>query len=457
MNERLLTANSLLLGLLIWSSFTQALASGADGVDLATNLRQRERVEQKQKEYNQVYDYYLEACASSQWLPRFSNEKGTNFGHTFMMIRGACKDTEAVGTPQLKLCGPNSIVGISTDSEYKKLNWTVVESREFMLYGDHPADKAFTKDDYKNLIREAADRGVFENVDISVGDQQKAKDAGQTHAQWLAEFSFATDFALTLGRGVTCTRIPLSGTRSSTGPLQKVIHYLNSLNKKAYESAMAGTGGFEYNYVVNNCAHPTANTLATLGLARGRNTAPMLSDTTAEQFKRRLDAAVPYNVMLEGFQRGNNFDLGQIKKRLQKDPSALKALLELGWIPQQAGVIIEDIQPHGYQNDVFNPVVTRDFFSMMDQMIGMVNKSLPLPMQIIPEIQSDVRLYNKLMKKPKTTVLFANLTKWKKIYTLALHDKVLANNDGIDLALKNYLREKLVEIDRGLEKLSRFN
>lgn len=455
-SKKTIVLTSLLLGgLLPLRSFALETPPENDSV---ANVRERHVVESRQAIYNQIYPYYLEACASSQWKPRKA-DMGGPLGHTFMLIRGACKDPSAVGAPQLKVCGPDSIVGISTDNEYRSVQWTVVESREFMLFGDHPADRPFDESAYKNVKKEAERRGIFKNVLVNDHNYETARKKNLSDIDWLTDYTFATDYALTLGRSASCTRIPLSGTRSETGPLTRVIAYLNQLNRKAYESLQENklTGGYKYHYMTDNCTHPLVNSLAYLGLARGRDTTPLKDDSTSVQFSRRKDTGSPYNVMLDSYERGNNLDVARLKKRLLADPVAMNDFMNWGWLGPQHGVIIEEIKPHAYKNDIFNPNVSRDFFSVVDQLIIIANQKLPSMLQILPSLKVDAKYYERLIKKSETTDLVENLVLWKKIYKAALKDRALSANDPVDQELKKYFLLKLTEVVKASQRLNEYS
>ena len=82
--------------------------------------------------YDQLFPYYVEFCATSQFRSKLKGEGGVA-GHAVMYIKGACKDEQAA-FPQLRQCrvaatdlhDPEHGAGVSVGRWFQNVNWVAV-------------------------------------------------------------------------------------------------------------------------------------------------------------------------------------------------------------------------------------------------------------------------------------------------------------------------------------------
>jgi hypothetical protein len=427
----------------------------------ARNVGIRERLEAANDLYEKLFPYYFEACATSSFHP-LKGDDGGSFGHGIMLIHGACRDTSNPNGPQqIRFCeeNPNSTIGISTDAQFHNVNWTVVDSRTAILYGDHPADQPFNAETRLRLTEKSLNEGVYQNVVAKPWNQKEANEMGLTLNQWIAQFGFGTDYALTMARSVSCTRVPLSGTirGRENGPLLQIIAYLNHLNQKAWQAANIGNHlGYQYEYMVDNCTHPTANALAQIGLVHKRNTSLPGPVSTSQKLKRQPDFAIPYNVMFETYKESIvRTRVEPIIRNLLEKPEALESFKISGWLGSQAGVILEEIPPHSYQNSFFHTTVSRSFFSFAKYVKEELNSLFTRWTGFKPLSTDDTLLaeYERELRNPEAVDISFNLQKWKKIYEELLKDPQLNNGREIETLLKEHLLTKLSQTKELLTRL----
>lgn len=416
-------------------------------------LKKTLEVEKANRLYNMIFPAYLEICAGSQWQKRGA-AWGGNFGHGFAIIRGACRvEDPKTHIPQLKAC-KGGVVGISTDANYHNVQWTAVQSREMMLYGTLSPATALNRETYEKMLQAADQEGFLNGVRFR-------SDAKEVHDHQSAlDYVTATDFGVAVARSVDCTRIPLTGTKpgKENGPLEDVITFLNRLNQQAQQTASnpADTGvppyGFDYDSMVNNCAHTAYNALASIGLWAKKNTEGHPDEVT-EQLRRKNDLVAPFNAVLDAYVSNSNFDVKRILLHLRTHPEAMRTFKEYGWLGTQAGVLIEDIPAHNYQNAIFDPTVHRDFFSLLSQGVWYFSditktKKVPAPHPMETKFAALVA-----DTTGPAINLKANLLGWKAKYQAALLDPFLELDDSIANDLRAHIEAKLQEVEKALARI----
>lgn len=463
-----------LSGLALFGSFVVASGAQAEHVNFSPaennfcpNLISTANVEAYNQTYDRAFNQYIEICAGSQWQKRFDTYGGT-FGHAFALIRGACRVQDPIsGIPQLKPC-PGNVVGISTDAQYHSVVWTAVEGRDFMLYAGIAPQQPFDLATAARVREAAKTEGFLTGMSFKDYNNKENRERLNTEEEkrasdleWAVDFTLATDYGIALSRGASCTRIPLNGTKpgKEDGPLIEVINYLNQLNQNAYRASLQKEEGkpfgFEYDPVVNNCTHPLHNTLAALGVWRPKNTTGHPT-STLQQLARSKDLAAPFNTMLDAYEANSEIDLDFMIKWLKRNSLALKMLQDYGWVGPQAGVIIEEIQPHNFRNEVFDPNVNRGFFSLPGQMLSAIHKKVS---SWIPEYDPLARRYTALTKDPANiaaTDLVSNLRMWNEKYRNILEDARLNGTDPVVVELRNYFQAKYRETNDRLLHVTRF-
>lgn len=441
------------------SALAQNLIFSPEELNADRPLQKITAIETDNDRYDSVYSNYIEVCAGSQWLKRGAIAGG-NFGHAFAIIHGACRTEDPKShIPLLSAC-PGGTVSVSTESVFHNVQWVAAQDRSFILYGSISPRTAVDAQVYDKLLENTEKEGTLNGVAFRA-DSQDITDRRSS-----LEFTVGTDFAIALARGVSCTRVPLVGTKQGkeNAPLQEVLNHLNELNRKAYASSQqpGANGlppyGFTYSGMVNNCTHTVSNALAAIGYWKMKDTSGQ-PDKIPEQLRRIKDIAVPFNTMFDAYRVGNELNVKKIKDWLLKSPEAFRSLKDNGWLGHQDGVIIEDIPAHSFQNFIFEPRLRRDFFSVVGQSIGYVQARSDI--KILPEkgFNPVARLFEALIENPETPAmnLKLNLENWKSKYAEALNDPELQGTDAVTLELREHFQRKLSQVELRLEKLKQFD
>lgn len=439
--------------------------------ELCTAIEKRSAIENENARYNEAYSAYIEICASSQYKPIGDKDQGGYFGHSFAMIHGACRVEDPVThVQQLKPCDGGT-VGISTDAQYHNAQWSAAEGRDFMLYGGLKPGEKLDRATYEKLLEKAKTEGVLGNIgerfkpwnnkerreQLSTEQEKRASDM-----DWASRFTLGTDYALTLARSASCTRIPLRGLKpgKENAPLEDVLRYFNDLNQTAYQNSLPKQNGgpsfgYVYDSAVNNCTHTIYNALSRLGLWREKNTEGHPTKIM-DQLQRRGDIVAPYNAMFDAYKAGSDLDMNVIIANLRTNPMAMKALKEYGWLGPQAGVMIEDLPVHENGNEVFDTKMVRGFFSVSEQALSLLRTNTGMP---IPKFDPLGKQFNAIVSDPNSSAqnLVRNLEDWKAKYEKALRDSRLGGNDEVAVELKKHFQAKLEETNAALNKVAQSN
>jgi len=440
------------------SAFAQDVKFGPGELEFSESLAKTLKAETDNRLYNKVYRNSIEICGGSRWQKR-NAALGGNFGHGFAILHGACRVLDPVsGIQQLKVC-PGQTLGISTDSNFKSVQWIAVQGREMALYGGLSPSSPLDPATYQRMLSKAAAEGFLTGVKFRADSTEVT-----TELNSQLEYTAGTEFAIAVPRLVNCTRLPLVGTKPGRedGPLEDVIAYFNKLNQDAYRSYVqpreAGKpeGGYDYDVQVNNCTHTPYNSLAAVGFWPAKNIEGHPEQDMKQLLFRLKDAAVPFNTLLEVYDRGNLFTLAEIISWLEKSPVALKTLKENGWLGMQAGIIIEEIPPHNFKNSVFDPEVHLEFYSSPKLFASYFCAELPIPgfmcrpvMELLSRIQPSFR---KRVGSPEMK-LARNLEIWRARYESFLQDPRLQSQDAIATALSEHFGFKLRETVELLQRL----
>src|SRR5215831_16680460 len=149
--------------------------------------------------YDQLFPYYVELCATSQFRSKLKGEGGVA-GHAVMYIKGACKD-ESAPFPQLRRCrvaatelsDPEHGVGISVGRWFRNVNWVATPGYELFFRGNLKTGEPLTEAHFKATVHDVIDRGVYKGVEFH---DYPSAGAGAGVANFIANEGIGTDFAL---------------------------------------------------------------------------------------------------------------------------------------------------------------------------------------------------------------------------------------------------------------------
>jgi hypothetical protein len=282
--------------------------------------------------YSTAHPYYAEFCALSQIKkkPGFGADiRGEIGGHAVFYLNGACR-VKGARYPLLRVCdgsagAPPDGVGLSMNEHFSNAKWVATPGRGFFFHGNLPADAPVTRQTYAAVQDEAKRLGIYDGV---VFHEKVFADMppGWRREDWQYEVSVATDYAISLGRGRFCARVPVD--RPAMG---RMVEFLNAENAP-YRS---GAEVFRWSVFRDNCIHLAHNALAAAGLwDEWRTHRPLLL--------AMLDFPVPKNEFVNLMRRTND----ALPLRPDGlDAAARRSLLRAGTLPTIPGALAEARPP----------------------------------------------------------------------------------------------------------------
>ncbi len=307
------------------------------------------------------HPYYAEFCALSQIKKKVgygADIRGEIGGHAVFYLNGACR-IAGLGYPVLGVCDgadgqPPDGVGLSMNAHFMNAKWVATPGRDFFFSGGLAPDAPLTRDGYVRVQQQAKRLGIYEGVvfhpeafvvlPLGWGGLENAK----------YEVSVATDYAISLGRGRYCARVP--ATRAQ---MAAMVAFLNDQNAP-YRS---GARMFEWSVFTDNCIHLAHNALAAAGLwAPWRIDRPLLVSI--------FDFPVPKNEFVNLMRRTNDLGLLDLASAYQ-DPDAHRSLMAYGRLPAQPGALAEARGPQR-PNDVYETELKLIFYD--DPLLGLYQR-----------------------------------------------------------------------------------
>ena len=289
--------------------------------------------------YDQLYPYYVELCAVSQFRPKTKGMGGVP-GHAAMYVKGACKDEEAP-YPQLRRCrriatDPNDRehgAGVSVNRWFRNVNWVATPGKALFYAGNLTPGARLTQAHFDATVRTVIDAGVFRGVELH---DYPTTSSERTLEDFIARWSLATDYALQFARSVFCARVPVTEDM-----LIEVIDFLNELNREY----ATGEADYEWSGLADNCVHTLRNALAA---------ASVWTPTSVRAVKLRqlFNLAIPANEFVNLARLGAEGPLDDYGK-VYGDSVRRDALMEFDWLPTRHGALVKTLPVHA-DNDLYD-------------------------------------------------------------------------------------------------------
>jgi hypothetical protein len=151
--------------------------------------------------YDQLFPYYVELCATSQFRSKLKGEGGVA-GHAVMYIKGACKDEQAP-FPQLRRCrvpatrldDPEHGAGVSVNRWFRKVNWVAIPGYELFYQGNLKFGERLTQAHFEATVHEAIEKGIYQGVEFH---DYPSANTGAGLENFVANEGIGTDLALQL-------------------------------------------------------------------------------------------------------------------------------------------------------------------------------------------------------------------------------------------------------------------
>jgi hypothetical protein len=286
--------------------------------------------------YDQLFPYYVELCATSQFRSKLKGEGGVA-GHAVMYIKGACKD-EQQSFPQLRRCrvvatdlhDPEHGAGVSVGRWFQNVNWVAVPGYDLFYQGNLKPGEPLTQAHFDATVSDVISKGVYEGVAFhsptSVGADPKLE-------EFIVNEGIGTDLALQFARSVFCARLPITAPM-----LNEIIAFLNDKNREYFK----GEADYNWDVWADNCAHTLRNALAAANIW-----SPL--SVQAVKFRQIFNLAVPANEFVnlaELSTKGNIEDYQEI----QRDGPERDTLHEYHWLPTRHGALLKTLPVHEPNN-----------------------------------------------------------------------------------------------------------
>jgi hypothetical protein len=380
--------------------------------------------------YDQLFPYYVELCATSQFRSKLKGEGGLA-GHAVMYIKGACKDEQAT-LPQLRRCrvvatdlhDPEHGAGISVGRWFQNVNWVAIPGYDLFYKGNLKPGEPLTQAHFDATVRDVISKGVYKGIKFhaspSVGADPNLDD-------FVANEGIGTDLALQFARSVFCARLPITEPM-----LNEIIAFLNDKNQEYF------SGEADYNWSVwaDNCAHTLRNALAAANIW-----SPL--SVRAVKFRQIFNLAVPANEFVNLAEISTEGDIEDYRRIQQYGPER-DAFHEFHWLPTRHGALLKTLPIHE-PNDLYD--TTFRLFTLQSPF--RMSKT-----QRAVDLLSDDRFVN----------LDANLRYFHEKYgtILASHDErrdMLASVRGtpyrrVERLYDGYIRTQRAEVEGMLDRLA---
>ncbi len=311
--------------------------------------------------YVAEHPLYAEFCALSQIKKRVgfgADIRGEIGGHAVFYLNGACLQKGAA-YPVLEPCPGNERlgsdgkggdgVGLSMNAHFRNAKWVATPGRDFFFHGNLPDDAPVTHDTYRAVQQEARRLGIYDGVAFHDGVFDDMP-AGWDPIDWKYEVSVATDYAIALGRGRYCARVPVDAAQMAA-----MIGFLNAENAPYRE----GRRVFDWSVFNDNCIHLAHNALAVAGLWDRWPTERFLAVAI-------LDFPVPKNEFVNLMRRTNDAWLPD-PGAVYADLAARQELLAHDRLPTMPGALAEARGPQ-QPNTVYETALKLIFYD--DPVIG---------------------------------------------------------------------------------------
>ena len=289
--------------------------------------------------YDQLFPYYVELCATSQFRSKLKGEGGVA-GHAVMYIKGACKDEQAP-FPQLRRCrvaatepdDPEHGAGVSVGRWFRNVNWVAIPGYKLFYEGNLEFGERLTQAQFDATVHNAIERDVYKGVEFQ---DHPSANTGAGLENFAANEGIGTDLALRFARSVFCARLPV------TAPMvDEIIAFLNDKNREYAE------GDADYNWSVwaDNCAHTLRNALAAANIW-----SPL--SVRAIKFRQIFNFAVPANEFVNLAELGTSGNISDYRA-IQRDGPERDALHEFHWLPTRHGALLKTLPVHE-PNDLYD-------------------------------------------------------------------------------------------------------
>ena len=296
-----------------------------------------------QPDYASQHPTYAEYCTLSQIKkkPGFGADiRGEIGGHAVFYLNGACV-VQGAHYPVLELCEGGG-VGLSMNAHFRNAKWVATPGREFFFHGNLPAAAPLTHVAYRAVQREAKRLRIYDGVEFH-DDVFHDMEPGWSREDWKYEVSAATDYAIGMGRGRYCARVPVD-----RAAMARMVDFLNAENAPYRAGAP-----FHWNIITDNCIHLAHNALAAAGIW---DELPIHRPLLLAMF----DFPVPRNEFVNVVRRTNDA-LHADPGAVYRDLAARRALLEHGALPSRPGALAE-VRPPQQANAVYETELKMIFY-----------------------------------------------------------------------------------------------
>ncbi|MBV8336013.1 MAG: hypothetical protein JO358_11385 [Alphaproteobacteria bacterium] len=290
--------------------------------------------------YEELFPYYVELCAASQFRSKMTGEGGGPAGHAILYIKGACKDENAL-FPHLRRChgvatslkDPEHGAGISVNQLFKNVNWVATPGYELVFQGGLSPGERLTFARFEAVEQQAIAKGIYKGV---IFQPLPGATSDTNLRAFLERAGIGTDLALQFARSVFCARLPVT-----EGMLDPIIKFLNDKNREYAE----GEADYNWSAWADNCSHTMRNALAAANIW-----SPLSVRTT--KLRQIFNLAVPANEFVNLAELMTGGDIEDYRDILRDGPRR-DAFHEFDWLPTRQGALLKTLPVHD-PNDLYD-------------------------------------------------------------------------------------------------------
>jgi hypothetical protein len=290
--------------------------------------------------YENLFPYYVELCAASQFRSKLTGEGGGPAGHAILYIKGACRDDDA-SFPQLRRCrgiatrlnDPEHGAGVSVNQLFRNVNWVATPGYELVFQGNLAPGERLTLARFEAVEQQAIAKGIYKGV---IFHPFPGATSDTDLRAFLERAGIGTDLALQFARSVFCARLPVA--EPMLGP---IIKFLNDKNREYAE----GEADYNWSAWADNCSHTMRNALAAANIW-----SPLSVRTT--KIRQIFNLAVPANEFVNLAELMTQGDIEDYRDILRDGPRR-DAFHEFHWLPTRQGALLKTLPVHD-PNDLYD-------------------------------------------------------------------------------------------------------
>jgi hypothetical protein len=300
--------------------------------------------------FNRQHPLFAMKCSATKYDK--NGDLGNPYGHEFVYIKGACRDT-SVPYPKLKVCDDGAVdlndinagVGVSLETIYTNTRFVATDGFDLFIDGNLPEDAPLDQKAFEATVQKFLEDGSARGVRITEASE-RAKPSDMSDEEWIARQIIGTSYALRFGRDLDCAAFAINSAQ-----LQAGVDWTNRQN----EPLVSGKQTYRWDAITDSCAHFANNVLASMGIAKavkeGGGIGSKLGDLASLASPWRSKVVMPENNILIAVETETSEILPA--ERAFKNKLARDQFERFGKITGAEPLLLVRETGHFYRNDLY--------------------------------------------------------------------------------------------------------